>query len=140
MKTFQGYFSNSNTIEGWDTLRKYNNDIDEISNSDETKTLAVFSTENVFERTGGLLRLTPLKKDQGLLINKCNSIHTFGMTYSLDVVYLNSHLKVVKLVKNIKPKRMSFSLRAKHTLELLAGEISRLDIKKNMTLMLDVNP
>jgi hypothetical protein len=35
---------------------------------------------------------------------------------------------------------MSFSLRAKHTLELLAGEISRLDIKKNMTLMLDVNP
>jgi uncharacterized membrane protein (UPF0127 family) len=139
MKTFEGYFSCSRVIEGLGNVKQFHDDIDEKSNSAKKIPLAVFSTENVFERTGGLLRLPALKKDQGLLINKCNSIHTFGMTYSLDVVYLNRHLKVVKLVENIKPKRMSFGLKAKHTLELLAGEISRLELKKNMTLTLDVN-
>jgi hypothetical protein len=32
---------------------------------------------------------------------------------------------------------MSFSLRAKHTLELLAGEINRIGIKEGMTLVCD---
>ncbi len=122
MKTIEGYFSCT-----------YN--IDKKSNSDKKKLITIFSTENVFERTAGLLKFPPLNKDQGLFINKCNSIHTFGMRYALDVVYLNSQLKIVKLVENVKPKRMSFGLRAKHTLELLAGETNRLGIKEGMTLI-----
>jgi uncharacterized membrane protein (UPF0127 family) len=129
MKTFDGYFSVKKNIEVLTTVK----DIDD--DSDDKKSITLFSTENIFERTAGLLRLPPLDKGQGLLINKCNSIHTFGMKYSLDVVYFNHHLDVVKIVENIKPKRMSFGFGAKHTLELLTGEINRLGIKKGMSLI-----
>jgi uncharacterized membrane protein (UPF0127 family) len=121
VKTIEGYFSCT-----------YN--IDKKSNSDKKKLITLFSTENVFERTAGLLKFTPLNLNQGLLINKCNSIHTFGMKYSLDIVYLSRHLKVIKVVENIKPTRMSLCFGAKHTLEMLTGEVNRLGIKKGMTL------
>lgn len=125
MKTFDGYFFDDDIEASADLIN-----IDNSAN----KLITILSTENFFERTGGLLKLPILTKNQGLLIYKCNSIHTFGMTYSLDIVYLNRHLKVVKLIENIKPKRMSLCLRAKHTLELLTGEISRLHIREGMTL------
>ena len=121
MKTIEGYFSCT-----------YN--IDKKSNSDKKKLITIFSTENVFERTAGLLKFPPLNLNQGLLINKCNSIHTFGIKYSLDIVYLSRHLKVIKVVENIKPTRMSLCFSAKHTLEMLTGEVNRLGIKKGMTL------
>ena len=121
MKTIECYFSCT-----------YN--IDKKSNSDKKKLITIFSTENVFERTAGLLKFPPLNLNQGLLINKCNSIHTFGMKYSLDIVYLSRHLKVIKVVENIKPTRMSLCFGAKHTLEMLTGEVNRLGIKKGMTL------
>jgi uncharacterized membrane protein (UPF0127 family) len=121
VKTIEGYFSCT-----------YN--IDKKSNSDKKKLITIFSTENVFERTAGLLKFPPLNLNQGLLINKCNSIHTFGMKYSLDIVYLSRHLKVIKVVENIKPTRMSLCFGAKHTLEMLTGEVNRLGIKKGMTL------
>jgi uncharacterized membrane protein (UPF0127 family) len=121
VKTIEGYFSCT-----------YN--IDKKSNSDKKKLITIFSTENVFERTAGLLKFPPLNLNQGLLINKCNSIHTFGMKYSLDIVYLSRHLKVIKIVENIKPTRMSLCFGAKHTLEMLTGEVNRLGIKKGMTL------
>jgi uncharacterized membrane protein (UPF0127 family) len=56
------------------------------------------------------------------------------MKYSLDIVYLSRHLKVIKVVENIKPTRMSLCFGAKHTLEMLTGEVNRLGIKKGMTL------
>lgn len=140
MKTFEGYFSDIHNIKGMDSLENINNDLNKKSNSDKNKSITIFSTENVFERTGGLLKLPSLKENQGLLIKKCNSVHTFGMKYSLDIVYLNRHLKVVKLVENMKPKRMSLCLRAKHTLEMLAGEINHLGIKEGMTLISKEKP
>jgi uncharacterized membrane protein (UPF0127 family) len=132
MKYIKGFFSDGSTVENSVNI----NMLDRYKN----RTLTVFSTENVFERTGGLLRLPPLAKQEGLLINRCNSIHTFGMHYALDLAYLNRDLKVVKVVKDVQPRRMSLCIGAKHTLELLAGEISRLGITQNMTLVFDEKP
>lgn len=99
--------------------------------------LSILSTENMSERTSGLLKLPFLEKSEGLLINKCNSIHTFGMKYDLDIIYLDRRYNAVKLVEQIKPRRMSLCLFAKHTLELPSGEIDRLGIKKGMALIFD---
>ena len=103
----------------------------------DKKIIQLLSTENMLERACGLLKLPRLNKGQGLLINQCSSIHTFGMRYALDIVYLDRHYKVIKLIEAIKPRRMSICLRARHTLELLSGEIKRLAITPNMTLMFD---
>lgn len=97
-----------------------------------TVRLGTLRADTVFERMGGLLRLPELNQGEALLLNDCKSIHTVGMKYPLDLVYLNQHNKVIKTVCAIKPNRASFCFRASSVLELVAGEINRLDIKLGM--------
>jgi len=40
---------------------------------------------------------------QGLWIIPCHGVHTWGMRFAIDVVYLNSNQVVVHLEENIKP-------------------------------------
>ena len=42
-----------------------------------------------------------------LLIYPCSSVHTFFMQAAIDVVFLNSEGRVVKLVEGLKPWRVS---------------------------------
>jgi uncharacterized membrane protein (UPF0127 family) len=91
-------------------------------------TLCIFSTENMKERTKGLLHLPVLQKNQGLLLNHCRSIHTIGMSYTIDVIYLAKNNEIIKIVDRLKPYRMSACILANRTLELLAGEAERLSL------------
>lgn len=91
-------------------------------------------TQTFKERNRGLLALPKIRIDQGLLISPCRSVHTFAMQYPLDLVYLSKQLKVVKLVENIQPNRISCAITGHSTLELCAGTIARLQIKKDMHL------
>ena len=86
-------------------------------------------TQSMKERLGGLLILEPLKADHALWIMPCNSVHTFGMKYALDLVYIDKNKQICGLVENVKPWRMSFFLRAKAVMELMAGSIQNLNIQ-----------
>ena len=56
-----------------------------------------------------------------LLIDSCKWIHTFGVKCSLDVAYLDSEFKVIK-VQTIKPRRVALPVfGASHVLEAGAG-------------------
>jgi len=101
--------------------------------------LVIFSTENMKERTKGLLALPTLKKSQGLLLNRCRSVHTMGMPYTIDVIYLTKKNKIIKIVSSLKPYRMSACIFANRTLEMLAGEAERLSLSTGMTLHLPNN-
>ena len=96
--------------------------------------LEIAITQTFKERNRGLLALPKIRVDQGLLISPCRSVHTFAMQYPLDLVYLSKQLKVVKLVENLQPNRMSYALAGHSTLELCAGTIERLQIKKDMQI------
>jgi len=96
--------------------------------------LEIAITQTFKERNRGLLALPNIREDQGLLISPCRSVHTFAMQYPLDLVYLSKQLKVVKLVENIPPNRMSCAITGHSTLELCAGTIARLQIKKGMQI------
>ena len=89
----------------------------------------VMRTENAWERNRGLLGRPALVQSEAMLISPCNSVHTVGMRYPLDIVYLDRSLKVVKLVESVKPFRMSGAIKGFSTLELLEGEVKRLDIQ-----------
>ncbi len=103
-------------------------------NADKKATLHVKKTQHALERTKGLLGLPALSDEQGLWIIPCNSIHTFGMQYPLDIIYLDRNGRIKKIVENIKPRRMSFSLFAKSVLELKTGTVKRLKITMGHTL------
>lgn len=87
-------------------------------------------TQSMKERLGGLLVLQALEQDQALWITPCNSVHTFGMKYALDLVYIDKNNKVRSLVSHIKPWRASLCIQAKAVMELTTGSLQYLDIQR----------
>ena len=61
--------------------------------------------EGFFARARGLIGKPPPPPGEGLLIPKCNAIHTFFMSYPIDATFLDGEGRVVKVVRNIRPWR-----------------------------------
>ncbi len=75
-------------------------------------------------RRRGLLGRTSMRPGEGLLLTPCRSIHTIGMKFPIDVVFLDKGMKVVGLAKNLRPGVLHKTcLRARATLELPSGTI-----------------
>ena len=86
-------------------------------------------------RLRGLLGVRRYEHPAGLLIPRCSSVHSFGMSMTIDVLYLDDGFEVVKAVAMFKPWRISFGGRgAKQTLELPAGTIERSQIERGQRL------
>lgn len=83
----------------------------------------------LLDRMKGLMFSEELPDCDGFLINPCNSIHTFFMRYPLDVVFLDSDFKVVKVMYDLAPWRMTgIYFKSSQVLEMKAGTL-----KKNIT-------
>ncbi len=74
-------------------------------------------------RRRGLLGRNSLLPGQGLWIVPCEAIHTFGMQFMIDVVFLNRKRKILKIRKSMPTRRVAMCLRAYSTLELPAGTL-----------------
>jgi uncharacterized membrane protein (UPF0127 family) len=72
----------------------------------------------------GLLRDKKLDPGEGLWIKHCNSIHSIGMKFVFDAVFLDKNLRVVHLVRDMKPWRISkLVFSSDSVLEIPAGLI-----------------
>ncbi|HXG34995.1 MAG TPA: DUF192 domain-containing protein [Bryobacteraceae bacterium] len=76
------------------------------------------------QRRTGLLKYDSLEPGRGLWIVPSEGIHTFGMRFSIDVIFLDRRKKVVKLRPHMGPGRISVCLWAHSVLELPAGAIA----------------
>ena len=74
-------------------------------------------------RSVGLLKHSALAPGEGLWIVPCEGIHTFFMKFAIDVVYIDRKRRVRKLIRALKPWRISFCLPAHSVLELAPGAI-----------------
>lgn len=59
----------------------------------------------LFARMKGLMGTRSLPPGEGMLILRCNAIHTFFMSFPIDATFLDRHDDVVKVVRNIPPWR-----------------------------------
>lgn len=73
------------------------------------------------KRRTGLLKHGGLEPGEGLWISPSEGVHTFGMKFTIDVVFLNRSKKVVKTRPRMVRGRIAVSLRAHSVLELPAG-------------------
>ena len=94
----------------------------------------VMQATSVYERVRGLLGRPPLKENEGLLINHCSSIHTVGMHYPIDTIFITKDWRIKKIFHNVKPWRFAMSFNAGMVLEIVAGTARRLELNENMSL------
>jgi len=73
------------------------------------------------ERRRGLAKMTPLPAGYGLRIPKCNSVHTIGMRFALDLVWLSRDGRVLRVDRGVGPWRMKLCVRARSVVETAAG-------------------
>lgn len=76
-----------------------------------------------FRRLVGLLATASLPRGAGLLIKPCSSVHTFGMRYSIDVIFVDKTDSVIAAVVGLKPGRLAMQRGADYVIELPAGTI-----------------
>ena len=81
--------------------------------------------ETFAERSKGLIGRRGLAPGTGMLITKCNCIHTFFMRFAIDATFLDNSGKVVKVVRGIRPWRpwVWGGWRATSVLETAAAEM-----------------
>jgi uncharacterized membrane protein (UPF0127 family) len=77
------------------------------------------------KRRIGLLKHSSLEPGEGLWIAPCEGVHTFGMKFPIDVVFLNRKRKILKIRPNMVRGRIAFSLLAHSVLELPAGTLEK---------------
>ena len=88
-------------------------------------------------RMRGLLWKPQLKHHEGMLLRACNLIHTFGMRYPIDVVFLRRDGHVLKVFESVLPRRVRGHLRAQCVLELAAGAVTTNGIHPGMRLPIE---
>ena len=82
--------------------------------------------DSAWSRLRGLLGHKPLQAGEGLLLRGERAIHTVGMGFSIDVLFLDRFGKVKHAILSMGPLRFSpFVRSAVDVLELPAGTISR---------------
>ena len=95
----------------------------------EEKNIIVSSNTRVADgfwgRMIGLMFSKEMRNFDGLIIRHCNSVHTCFMRYEIDVVFFDKEYRIIKIIRNMKPWRITgFHFRASHVLELVAGNLS----------------
>ena len=75
-------------------------------------------------RRRGLLGRKGLDEGEGLWIKPCEAVHTFGMRFDIDLIFLNRRQIVTKLRANLRPWRIAGSIRAGSVLEMSPGTIA----------------
>ncbi|MHB1736390.1 MAG: DUF192 domain-containing protein [Acidithiobacillus sp.] len=77
------------------------------------------------DRLQGLLGKAGLSDQQGLLLTACGSVHTVGMRFPIDVIFLDAELKILACHPGVSAWRMKSCRGARTTLEVAAGGVER---------------
>ena len=74
----------------------------------------------------GLALMPQLDPDDALVIPHCASVHTFGMRFPIDVVFVDRTWEPIYIAYDVEPRRVLRSRFARSVIEVAAGEAARL--------------
>lgn len=82
------------------------------------------------KRLLGLMGRKALAPNEALWLRPCNSVHTFWMRFAIDVIWLDRKFRIVKLVSNLRPFRLTWpATQASSVIELPAHSITKFQIQ-----------
>ena len=69
--------------------------------------LGVRPADTPWTRLWGLAGRLKLRNDEGIWVIPSRGIHTFGLFFPIDVVYLDAHMRVIHLIEHLGPLRIA---------------------------------
>jgi uncharacterized protein len=82
----------------------------------------IFTADNFIQRSLGLILRKPLEYGEAFLIKDCRSIHTIGMRYNIDVLFIDKNSRVIASFKDVSPWRITpFVSDASSAIEFRSG-------------------
>jgi protein-S-isoprenylcysteine O-methyltransferase Ste14/uncharacterized membrane protein (UPF0127 family) len=92
----------------------------------------VYLANSIYARMIGLLGTDGSDPAMALWFVPCSSIHTFGMNYPIDALYLDEEERVVRILEHVKPNQVFMPVSAvKSVLELPAGAAGQCGFRVN---------
>jgi len=80
--------------------------------------------DTFWARFRGLQFRRELPPDTAILLEPCSSVHTFFMRFAIDVAFLDSDMRVIRVRRKMRPWRATWPVRgAKAVVECTAGAI-----------------
>ena len=74
-------------------------------------------------RRRGLLGRGHLDEASALLLAPCAAVHTVGMRFAIDVVFVDRQGYAVKVVRDLRPWRIALATGARAVIEMPAGSL-----------------
>ncbi len=96
---------------------------------------------SLWQRMVGLLRHRSLPEGEALILEACRSIHTIGMRFAIDAVFVDREGVVVGCWNALPPWRLTPWVRRAHAvIELPAGTATRVSLLVGDRLVLEPSP
>jgi uncharacterized membrane protein (UPF0127 family) len=86
-------------------------------------------------RRRGLLGRQRLPQNEALVIAPTQGIHTFGMSFPIDVAFVDRDGRVLRVAPAVPPRRIRLSWRAFAAIELAAGRCAEIGIGPGTTVV-----
>jgi len=94
--------------------------------NERTRQPVALSVEIAATRTSrrrGLLGRDRLDEASAMVLAPCTAVHTVGMRFAIDVVFVDRQGYAVKVVRDLRPWRLALASRARAVIELPAGSL-----------------
>ncbi|MGH2808151.1 MAG: DUF192 domain-containing protein [Actinomycetota bacterium] len=77
------------------------------------------------ERMKGLIGAPPLGPRDALVLPRAPQVHSFGLRVAIDVAFCDVTGRVLHVIREMRPRRMSHWVRGTHhTIEMAAGALA----------------
>ena len=84
----------------------------------------VFIANTPFKRIKGLLGRKVFLSGQAIILEPCNSVHTFFMRFPIDILFVDKNYKVIQAIPKFNPNRISrIYWHSSKVIELPAGRL-----------------
>jgi uncharacterized protein len=95
----------------------------------EISSLRISIAKTFLQRARGLIGRARMETGEGLYFANARSVHTFGMLFAIDVVYIDELGVIVAIHESLKPWRLSWCGRAQNLCEMGQGVAVELGLK-----------
>ena len=84
--------------------------------------ITIIVAQHFWQRLFGLIGKKSISREEGFFIPRCRRVHTWGMRFPIDVVFINGSNYVIAVVENLGPWKISAPIKnVWGCLELKAG-------------------